>query len=169
MYSFPNFEPVCCFMSGSNCCFLTCMWVYQETSKVVWYSHLFKNFPHFVVIHTVKGFSVVHEAEVDGFLEFPCFLYDPVILAIWFLVLLFFLSPDCTSGSSRFTYCWGLTFEHNLTSMRKECNCRVVWTFFGIPFFWNQNENWPFPVLWLLLGFPNLLTYWMQHFNSLIF
>ena len=45
-------------------------------SKVVWYSHLFKNFPQFVVIHAVKGFSVVSEAEVDIFLEFPCFLYN---------------------------------------------------------------------------------------------
>ena len=45
---------------------------------MVWYSHLFKNFPHFVVIHTVKGFSIVNEAEVDIFLEFPCFLHDPI-------------------------------------------------------------------------------------------
>ena len=44
---------------------------------MVWYSHLFKNFPQFVVIHTVKGFSVVNEAEVDVFLEFSCFFYDP--------------------------------------------------------------------------------------------
>jgi len=64
-------------MSGSNCCFLTCLQVSQETGKVVWYSCLSKNFPQFVVIHTVKGFSVVNEAEVDVFLEFPCFLYDP--------------------------------------------------------------------------------------------
>ena len=59
MYSFPNFEPVHCSMYGSNCCFLTCIQVSQEASKVVWYPHLFKNFPQFVVIHTVKGFSVV--------------------------------------------------------------------------------------------------------------
>ena len=54
MYSIPNFEPVHCSMSGSNCCFLTCVQVSQEAGKVVWYSHLFKNFPQFVVIHTVK-------------------------------------------------------------------------------------------------------------------
>ena len=47
----------------------------------MWYSHLFKNFPHFVVIHTVKSFSVVNEAEVDVFLEFPCFLCDPTNVA----------------------------------------------------------------------------------------
>ena len=51
-FSFPNFEPVCCSMSGSNCCFLTCIQVSQEGSKVVRYSHLFQNFPQFVVTHT---------------------------------------------------------------------------------------------------------------------
>ena len=45
---------------------------------MVWYSHLFRNFPQFVVIHTVKGFSTVNEAEVDVFLEFPCFSFDPM-------------------------------------------------------------------------------------------
>ena len=45
---------------------------------MVRYSHLFKNFPQFVVIHTVKVFSLVNEEEVDVFLEFPCFFYDPV-------------------------------------------------------------------------------------------
>ena len=64
-----QFEPVHCVMSGSNCCFLTCIQVSQEAGQVVWYSHLF-NFPQFVVIHTVKGFSVVSEAEVDVFPEF---------------------------------------------------------------------------------------------------
>ena len=63
-------------MSGSNCCFLDCILASQEAGKVFWYSHIFKNFPQFVVIHTVKGFSVVNEAEVDVFLEFPCFFYD---------------------------------------------------------------------------------------------
>ena len=64
-------------MSGSNCCFLTCIQVSQETGKVVWYSHLFKNFPQFVVIHTVKGFSIAKEAEIDVVLKFPCFFCDP--------------------------------------------------------------------------------------------
>ena len=74
---FSNFESAHCSMSSSNCCFLTCIWISQETGKVVWYSHLFKNFPQFVVIHIVKVFSKVNEAEVDVFLEFPCFFYDP--------------------------------------------------------------------------------------------
>ena len=77
MYSFPNLEPFCCSMSGSNCSFLTCIQISQEAGKVVWYCHLLKNFPQFVVIHTVKGFGVVNKAEVDVFLEFSCFFDDP--------------------------------------------------------------------------------------------
>ena len=64
-------------MSSYNCYFLTCIQVSQEEGQVVWYSHLFKNFPQFVVIHIVKGFQVVNEAEVDVFLKFSCFFYDP--------------------------------------------------------------------------------------------
>ena len=63
-------------MSNSNCCFLTCMQISQEAGKVIWYSHPFKNFSQYVVIHTVKGFSVVNKAEVDVFLEIACFFYD---------------------------------------------------------------------------------------------
>ena len=65
MYSFPNLEPVCCSMSGSNCCFLTCIQISQEADKVVWYSHLLKNFPQFVVIYTVNGFGIIDKARVD--------------------------------------------------------------------------------------------------------
>ena len=83
-----NIQPLCtlfpiwdqsvrCSMSGSNCCYLSCIQVSQEAGKVVWYSHLFKNFPQFVVIHTVKGFCIANEAEIDVFLEFSWFLYDP--------------------------------------------------------------------------------------------
>ena len=64
-------------MSGSNCCFLTSIQVSQEAGKVVWYSHLSKIFPQFVVIHTVNCFGVVNYAEVDGFLELSCFFDDP--------------------------------------------------------------------------------------------
>ena len=77
MYSFPNLEPVCCSMSSSNCCFLTCIQISQEAGQVVWYSHLLKNFPQFVVIHTVKGFGIVNKAEVDVFLELSHFFDDP--------------------------------------------------------------------------------------------
>ena len=61
-------------MSSSNCCFLTYIQISQEAGKVVWYSHLFKNFPQFVVIHTVKGFGIVNKADI--FLELSCFFND---------------------------------------------------------------------------------------------
>ena len=64
-------------MSGSNCCFLTCIQIFQEAGQVVWYSHLFQNFPQFVVIHTVIDFGVVNKAVVDVFLELSCFVDDP--------------------------------------------------------------------------------------------
>ena len=60
-------------------------------------------------------------------------------------------------------------FERYFTSMWDECNCAVVWAFFGIAFLWDWNENWPFRVLWPLLSFPNVLAYWVQHFHSIIF
>ena len=60
-------------------------------------------------------------------------------------------------------------FKNDLVSMWNKCNCEVVWTFFGLILLWDWNENWPFPVLWSLLSFPNLLAYWVQHFNSIIF
>ena len=66
-YSFPNLEPVYCSMSSSNGCFLTCIQISQEASKVVCYSHLLKNFTQFFVIHTVKGFGIVNKAEIDVF------------------------------------------------------------------------------------------------------
>ena len=74
MYSFPYLEPVCCSMSSSNCCFLTCIHIPQEAGQVIWYSHLLKNFPQFVVIQTVKGFNIINKAEAEVFLEFSCFL-----------------------------------------------------------------------------------------------
>ena len=77
MYSFPDLELVCCSAFNSNCCFLTCIQISQEAGQVVWYSHLLKNFPQFVVIHTVKGFGIVNKAEVDVFLELSCFFDDP--------------------------------------------------------------------------------------------
>ena len=163
MYSFPDLEPVCFSMSGSNCCFLTCIQISQETGQVVWYSHLFQNFPWFVVIHTVKGFSSINKAEVDVFLELSCFFDDPADIG------------NLISGSSAFSKSslniWKFTvhillkpglenFEHYFF-LWDECNCAVVWTFFGIASLWDWKENWPFPVLWLLLSFPNLLACWV--------
>ena len=65
MCSLPYLEPVCSSMFSTNCCFLTRIQVSQETGKVVWYFHIFKNFPQLIVIHTVKSFSIVNKAEVD--------------------------------------------------------------------------------------------------------
>ena len=172
MYSFPCLEPVCCSMSSSNCCFSSCIQISQEAGKLVWYSHLLKNFPQFVVIHTDKGFSVVNEAEADVFLELSCFFYDPKDIG------------NLISGSSAFSKSslniWKFTvhellnpglenFEHYFASAWDECNFVVVWTFFGIDFLWDWNKNWPFLVLWPLLSFPNLLAYWVQQFHSIIF
>ena len=66
MYSFSYLEPVCCFMSTSNCCFLTCILVSEETGQLVWYSHLFQNSPQFIVIHTVKGLGIVKRAAATA-------------------------------------------------------------------------------------------------------
>ena len=71
-------ELVHCSMSCSNCCLLTCIQISQEAGKVVWYSHLLKNFPQFVVIYTVKGFSIANKAEMDVFMELSCFFYGSV-------------------------------------------------------------------------------------------
>ena len=91
-YSFPDLEPVCYPMSSSNCYFLTCIQISQEAGEVVWYYHLLKNFPQFVVIHTAKGFGIVSKAEVDVFLELSCFFYDPTNVGSWSLVPLLFLN-----------------------------------------------------------------------------
>ena len=140
MYSFSYLEPVLCSMSSSNCCFLTCIKVSQEAAQVVWYSHLLKNFPHFLVTHTVKAFGIVNKAEIDVFLELSCFLDDSVDIG------------NLISDSSAFSKASlnirkftvhillkpGLeNYEHYFTSVWDECNCVVVWAFFGIAFLWN--------------------------------
>ena len=133
-YSFPNLEPVHCSMSGSNCCFLTCIQVCQEAGKVVWYSHFLNSFPHFVVIHTVKGFSVVSEAEVDVFLELSYLFDDPVdignLISAYLTrdqIPLPFLNPACTSGSSWFMYYWSLAWRIlSMTMLACEMSA-VVW------------------------------------------
>ena len=116
-------------MSSSNSCFLTCIQVSQEAGKEVWYSHLFQNFPQFIVIHTVKGFGVVNKAEIDVFLELSCFFDDPADIG------------NLTSGSSAFSKTslniWNFmvhvllkpgleNFEHYSASVRDECNCAVI-------------------------------------------
>ena len=124
------------------------------------------------MIHTVKGFSIVNEAEVDVFLESPCFFFNPMDVGI-------LISGSCAFPQSSL-YIWKFSvnvllkpsledFGHYLASMWNECNCVVVWIFFSIALLLDWNENWSFLVLWPLLSFPNLLPYWVQHFNSIIF
>ena len=161
MYSFPDLEPVCCSMSSSNCCFFTCVQISQETGQVVWYSHLLKHFPQFIVIHTVKGFGIVNKAEIDVFLELSFFFHVPADVG------------NLISGSSAFSKTslniWKFTvrillkpglenFAHYFATVWDECNCAVVWAFFDVAFLWDWNENWAFPVLWPLLSFPDLLA-----------
>ena len=159
MYSFPYLKQVCCSMSNSNCCFLTCIQVSQEAGQVVWYSHLFQNFPQFIVIHTVKGFGIVNKAKVDVFLELSCFFNDPAdvgnliscssaflktSLNIWKFTVHVLLKPGLEN------------FEHYFTSMWDECNCAVVWAFFGIAFgigmrtdlFQSCGHCWVFQICW---------------------
>ena len=125
----------------------------------------------FVVIHIVKGFGVVNKAEVDVFLELFCFFYDPTDVGN--------LISDSSAFSKSTLNIWKVSvhvllksslenFEHYFSSVWDECNCAVVWAFFGIAFLWDWNENWPFPALWPLLSVPNLLAYWVQHFHSII-
>ena len=159
-------------MSSSNCCFLTCLQISQEGGQVVWYAHLFQNFPQFIVIHIVKGFGIVNKAEVDVFLELSCFFdvstdvgnlisgssaFSETSLKIWKFIVHILLKPGLEN------------FEHYFTSVWAKCNCAVVWVFFSIAFLWDWNENWPFSVLWTLLSFPDLLAYWVQHFHSIFF
>ena len=129
MYSFSYLEPVCCSMSSSNCCFLTCIKIFQEAGQVVWYSPLIQNFPQFLVIHTVKDFGIVNKAQIDVFLELSCFFDDPsdvgnlipgssafskTSLNIRKFTVHVFLKPGLEN------------FEHYFISVLDECNCAVV-------------------------------------------
>src|SRR5574337_698818 len=120
MHSFSYLEPVCCSMSSSNYCFLTCIQISQEAGQVVWYSHLFQNFPQLIVIHTVKGSGIVNKAEIDVFLELSCFFHDPADVGN--------LISDSSAFSKTSFNIWKFTvhillkpglenFEHYLTSV----------------------------------------------------
>ena len=145
-------------MSSSNSCFLTFIQVSQKAGQVVWYSHLLKDFPQFIVIHRVKGFGIVNKADIDVFLELSCFFDDPAdvgnlifgssafaktSLNIWNFMVQVLLKPGLEN------------IKHYFTS-----NCAVVWAVFGIASLWDWNENWPFPVLWPLLNYPDV---WYLH------
>ena len=122
----------------SNCCFSTCIQISQETG-----TSISKNFPQFVVIHTVKGFGIVNKADV--FLGLFCFFDDPMDVGN--------LISDSSAFSKFSLTIWKFTvllkpglenFEYYFASMWDEHNCVAVWTFFGIAFLWDCNENWLF-------------------------
>ena len=118
---------------------------------------------HSLLWSTVKGFGIVNKAEIDVFLELSFFFHDPVDVGN--------LISDSSAFSKTSLNIWKFTvhvllkpglenFKHYFTSVWDECNCVAVWAFFCIAFLWDWNENWPFPVIWALLSFPNLLAYW---------
>ena len=169
MYSFPNLEPVCYFMSFSKCCVLTCIQVSQETGEMIWYSHLFKNFLQFAVIHTARSF---YHSQWNRNRCFSVILYDPTnvgnlisgssafsksILNIGKFLVQVLLNPSLEN------------FENYFASEWDKCNSSIVSRLFGTAFIWDWNKNWHFAVLWPLLCFPNLLAYWVKHFNSIMF
>ena len=108
---FSYLEPVCCSMFSFNCCFLTWIQISQEAGQVVWYSHLLKNFPHFAVIHTVKGFGVLNKAEVDAFLKLSCFFNDPMDVDNLISGSSAFSKSSLNVWSFQFTHCWSLAWR----------------------------------------------------------
>ena len=148
-------------MQGSNCCFLTSIQVSQETGRWSGISISLRVFYNFYDAHS-QGFSIVNETEVDVFLEFSCFLYDPENVGNLISGSSAFFKPSSNIRSSLVHIMLQPSLEdfgYNLTNLRNECNCPVVWTFFSTALLGNWDEDWPFPVLWPLLGFPNFLTY----------
>ena len=112
-------ELVCCSMSSSNYCFLTCIRISQEAVQLFWYSHLLKNFLQFVVIHTIKGFGIVYKAEVDVFLELFCFFNDPANGGNLISGSSAFSKSIWTSGSSQFTDYWNLALPESSSSSQR--------------------------------------------------
>ena len=146
-------------MSGSNCCFLTCIHALQEESIA-----LLKVF-QFAMIHIGKGNTLVSEA--DDFLKFFCLFYDPVDVGN---LISGFLNPDCTFGSSQFTYFWNLAWGIlcitflvcEMSSIVLELEHTLEMPDSGM------RMNIMFPSPRVPLSFPNLQVYWVQHFNSII-
>ena len=151
-------------------CFLTCIQISQEAGQVVWYSQLFQNFPHFIVIPTVKDFGIVNKAEIDVFLELSCFLDAPMDVG------------NLISGSSAFSkssFNIGMftvhvllkpgleNFEHYFTSVWDECNCVVFRAFFSLPLGLEWKLTFSSSVA--TAEFSSLLACWVQHFPSIVF
>ena len=158
-------------MSGPNCCFLTCIQISQEAGQVVCYSYLLKSFPQFLVICTVKGFSIVNEAEIGIFIEFSCFCYDPTDAGN--------LIPGSSAFSKSSLYIWKFSVhvllkpglenvEHYFGRMWDEWNCgsfNILWLCPSLGLEWKLTFSSPVATA----EFSDLLAYWVQHFHSIIF
>ena len=127
-------------MSSSNCCFLTWIQIPQEAGQVVWYSHLFQNFPQFIVIHTIKGFGIANKVEIDVFLEFSCFFHDPADVG------------NLISGSSAFSKTslniWKFTVLVDM--QRRSVNRSISWIAMT-----NAYPDGPFPSYFFLILFAS--------------
>ena len=109
-----------------NCCFLTCIQISQEAGKVVWHSHLLKNFPQFVVIYTVEGFGIINKAEIDVFLELSCSFNDPTDAGNLISGYSAFSKSSLNIGSSWFTYCRSLAWRTlSVTLLASEMSATV--------------------------------------------
>ena len=164
-----HLKPISCSIQG---CFLSHIQISQETGKMVWYSRLLKRFSEFFMIHTVKGFSIVGETKVDVFLEFPCFLHDTLYVSNWISGSSAFSKPSVDIWKFLAWVMLKLSMQdakHDFTSMGDEWNCPVVLTHFNTILLAYWDKDWSFQVLWTLLGLPDLLTYWVQHFDTIIF
>ena len=152
-------------MFSSNCHFLPCIhlrWLHLRCSGT---PISLRSFHSLLRSHNQRLWLSKTE---DIFLELSCFFDDLADVGI--------LISGSTAFSKSSLNIWNFTvhvllkpglknFEHYFASVWDECNCSVVWAFFGIAFLWDWNENWPFPVLWPLLSYLNLLAYWVQHFH----
>ena len=148
-----------------------CKQISQEAGQVVWYSHLFKNFQQFVVIHTIKGCGIVNKAGIDVFLELLCFFSDPMdvdslisgssafsksSLNIWKFLVHVLLKPGLENFECYFANMW-------MSKMLRWFEHSLVLPFFGI----RMKTDLSSPVA--TAEFPNLLAYWVHHFHSIIF
>ena len=127
LYSFPDLEPVCYSMSSTNCCFLTCIQISQEAGQVVWYSHFLKNFPQFVVSHTVKVFGIVNKAEIDVFQELSCFFNDPEDLGNLISGSSAFSKTSLNIWISQFRYCRSLAWRILSITLVACAMSAIVW------------------------------------------
>ena len=158
-------------MSCSNCCFLTCIEASQEAGQLLWYSHLFQNFPMFIVIHTVNIFEIVNKAEADFFFwnsfvywwSSWCWPFD-----LWFLWLFKNQLEHLEVYGSCIDEAWLGEFLALLylrvRGVQLCSSLSILWHCLSLGLEWKLTFSSPKQIL----SFSNLLTYWVQHFHSII-